>query len=87
MTNLVFQSSNGRNITTSLTVAPVFGKEHFHVLRDIDNLSCSDEFRKSNFEVMFKIRQLPCGGSRKERYFEMTKDGFLSGRFDINAAI
>ena len=35
--------------TTSLDVAEKFGKQHFHVLRDIKNLECSDEFRQSNF--------------------------------------
>ena len=76
MAELVFQSSNGNDVTTSLLVARVFGKEHKHVLRDIDELSCSDDFRASNFGLSFIIRNLPNGGSKKERYYEMTKDGF-----------
>ena len=35
----------------SRTVAEIFGKEHFNVLRDIENLDCSPEFRELNFEV------------------------------------
>ena len=37
--------------TTSRKVAEVFGKRHDNVLRDIENLGCSDNFRKLNFEV------------------------------------
>ena len=36
--------------TTSLAVATVFGKRHDHVLRDIRNLECSEEFRRLNFK-------------------------------------
>lgn len=42
--NLVIQSDRGGDVTTSLLVAEVFGKEHKHVLRDIDELSCSEDF-------------------------------------------
>ncbi len=38
-----------RNVkTNSLFVAKFFGKEHNHVLRDIENLECSEEFKLSN---------------------------------------
>ena len=76
MANLVFKDSNGNDVTTSLIVAQVFGKEHKHVLRDIDELSCSDNFRESNFGLSFITRDLPNGGHKLERYYEMTKDGF-----------
>ncbi len=75
-TSLVIQNDKGGNVTTSLIVAEVFGKEHKHVLRDIDELSCSEYFRKSNFGLMLRVRELPNGGSKRERYYEMTKDGF-----------
>lgn len=39
MAELVIQSSNGNDVTTSLIVAQVFGKEHKNVLRDIESLS------------------------------------------------
>ena len=76
MNELVIQNSKGNDVTTSLIVAQVFGKEHNKVCRDIDNLSCSKEFRIANFGVMFITRDLPNRGSRQERYYEMTKDGF-----------
>ena len=76
MENLVIQNSNGNDITTSLIVAQVFGKEHNKVVRDIENLSCSESFRSANFGVSFTIRDLPNGGHKQERYYEMTKDGF-----------
>lgn len=38
MENLVFQNSNGNDVTTSLLVAEVFGKEHSKVVRDIESL-------------------------------------------------
>ena len=37
------------NVVTSLDIAETFEKEHFHVLRDIEKLECSEEFRQSNF--------------------------------------
>lgn len=49
MSDLVFQNSNGNDVTTSLLVAEVFGKNHKDVLRDIERLSCSEDFRVRNF--------------------------------------
>lgn len=63
-------------VTTSMNVAEVFGKQHSHVLRDIKELDCSEEFRKSNFGLSFNVRELPKGGSKKEPYYTMTRDGF-----------
>ena len=74
--NLVFKNESGVAVTTSYLVAEIFGKNHAHVLRDIDNLGCSEEFHKSNFGFMFSIRELPNGGNREERHCLMTKDGF-----------
>ena len=76
MPTLVYENEKGVDVTTSLIVAQVFGKEHKHVLRDIDSLSCSEIFRQSNFGLSFKNRELPNGGSKQERYYTMTKDGF-----------
>lgn len=50
MAELVFQNRNGNDVTTSLIVAQVFGKEHKNVVRDIENLSCSETFNQLNFE-------------------------------------
>lgn len=73
MTELVKINSAGKDVTTSLIVAQVFGKEHKNVLRDIENLSCSDTFRRLNFEHTPYVH--PQNGQTYKMY-EMTKDGF-----------
>ena len=75
-TDIVYRNENGIAVTTSYLVAETFGKNHAHVLRDIDGLCCSEDFHKSNFGFMFSIRELPNGGSRNERYCVITRDGF-----------
>ena len=75
-TDIVYRNESGVAVTTSYLVSETFGKNHANVLRDIDNLHCSEGFHKFNFEFMFSIRELPNGGSREERYCVMTKDGF-----------
>ncbi len=76
MENLVIQSSQGQDVTTSLIVAEVFGKRKADVLRDIRNLHCSPEFKERNFALMVSINELPQGGAQKSEYYQMTKDGF-----------
>lgn len=71
-----FNSSNARSVTTSLIVAEVFEKRHVDVLRDIRNLSCSDDFREANFALLVEMKRLPQGGASKAEWYEMTKDGF-----------
>lgn len=57
-TTLVIQNDRGGNVTTSLIVAEVFGKEHKNVLRDIETLSCSNDFNRLNFErITYKEAQ------------------------------
>lgn len=73
MKDLVIRSQQGRDVTTSLIVAEVFGKRHDNVLRDIGNLSCSDSFRLLNFEETPYTN--PQNGQTYKMY-EMTKDGF-----------
>ncbi|MDZ4504701.1 Rha family transcriptional regulator [Bacillus cereus] len=50
MSNIVFIENN-EVVTDSLNVAGVFGKEHSKVIRAIESMQCSDEFRKANFGV------------------------------------
>lgn len=73
MQELVIQSNKGNDVTTSLLVAEVFGKEHRSVLRDIENLSCSESFRVHNFVQTPYVH--PQNG-QTYHYFEITKDGF-----------
>lgn len=73
MNALVIKNQSGNDITTSLIVAEVFGKRHDHVLRDIENLSCSESFRVANFgETPYVHEQ----NGQTYRMYEMTKDGF-----------
>jgi|WetSurMetagenome_2_1015567.scaffolds.fasta_scaffold317258_1 anti-repressor protein len=76
MNELVFRGANDQALTNSLLVAEKFGKEHKNVIRDIKELSCSQNFRELNFELSFTIRQLPNGGHKQEPMYIMTKDGF-----------
>ena len=64
---------NGHRVTTSLKVAEVFGKEHSKVVRDIESISCSDNFRVANFgEATFENSKT----GQFHKYYSMTKDGF-----------
>lgn len=70
---LVYENEKGVDITTSLIVAQVFGKEHNKVCRDIENLSCSMQFRVANFGETPYVH--PQNGQTYKMY-TMTKDGF-----------
>ena len=60
-------------VCDSLQIAEMFGKRHDHVIRDIENLDCSTEFRAPNFgETYYKDLQ----NKRQKKYF-ITKDGFV----------
>lgn len=59
-------------MTTSLDVAETFGKDHRHVMRDVRELGCSDEFRVSNFGHTVYIDKQ----GRKQPMIWMTRDGF-----------
>lgn len=76
MDALVLSNKNGQDVTTSLIVAEIFGKNHQHVLRDIRELHCSEDFHKSNFGLLVEMKKLPQGGASKAEYYEITKDGF-----------
>lgn len=75
LTTLV-QAVNNQPMTDSRTVARVFGKKHFHVLRDIERLivEAGFDFAKSNFDVCYEISVLQNG--KRLKYYRMTKDGF-----------
>lgn len=45
----IFADTKDRALVDSRFVAAEFGKQHQHVLRDIENLDCSPEFNQSNF--------------------------------------
>ena len=60
-------------MVSSLTVAEVFEKRHNNVLRDIENLDCSADFRNVNFNVS---KYKPVGQKRSYKCYNMAKDGF-----------
>ena len=60
-------------VVSSRDVATIFKREHFHVLRTIQNLDCSDEFRASNFGLSsYTTKQ-----NKSQPEYLMTKDGFV----------
>lgn len=67
---------DGEIFATSESIAQDFDKRHGDVLRAIDGLSCSDDFRERNFALTLEMRRLGAV-DRSFRSFEMTKDGFV----------
>lgn len=66
------KTKNGTVFVSSKVIADKFGKIHRDVLRAIENLDCSDDFRVRNFAqssyVSAQNKTLLC--------FDVTKDGF-----------
>ena len=70
----IFKSSNVELKMSSREIAELTGKQHKHVLRDIDVLNKSyDNLHLPKVGLMLSTRELPNGGSRKERYYLLTK--------------
>ena len=64
---------NNTAFCSSLQVAEAFGKRHDHVIRDIQNLDCSEDFRLLNFgESSYRNEQ-----NKKQPMYLMTRDGFM----------
>ncbi|MFR0874643.1 MAG: Rha family transcriptional regulator [Bilophila wadsworthia] len=72
----MIQTESGIPTTTSLVIAQVFDKEHKNVLRDIQNLECSPQFRQPNFELYEYSKDLDIG-VRKYPAYRLTRDGFV----------
>lgn len=69
----IVSERKGVPVTTSRKIAKVFGKEHYNVLRDIENLNCSESFNAINFELVnYKDKK----GEKRPEYI-ITKDGFV----------
>lgn len=66
-------SVNDEARTDSLTLAEVFGKQHKHVIRDIEALQVSEKFNGSNFGP---DEYLDSKGEKRTCY-TMTKNGFM----------
>lgn len=63
---------NDQLITDSRNVAAVFGKQHGHILRDIQNIQKD----VSNFGEMFFESTMPDSYGRQQRVYLMNRDGF-----------
>ena len=64
--------SKGAAFCSSRQVAETFGKRHANVLRDVQDLDCSDNFRELNFEFSSYASEQ----KKKLPLVYMTKDGF-----------
>ena len=69
--NLVW-AVEGSNVTTSKVIADVFGKAHRTVLRSINTLECSKEFRERNFVPSYYTSVQ----NKKMKCYTITRDGF-----------
>ncbi|HEY4696466.1 MAG TPA: Rha family transcriptional regulator [Gallionella sp.] len=63
---------HGKATTTSLIVAKSFGKQHYNVIRTIQNLECSPEFSALNFEL---AGYTDAQGKKRPMYI-ITRKGF-----------
>ena len=64
---------NNTAFCSSLQVAHEFDRRHDNVIRDIQNLDCSDNFRLLNFEEStYRNEQ-----NKKQPMFLLTRDGFM----------
>jgi len=62
---------DGHAYVTSNELTKIFGKRHSDILRDIENLECSDEFKERNFALSnYKA------GKRHYKNHHITRDGF-----------
>lgn len=74
---IIVTNTHAEPTTTSLNVAEVFDKKHFHVLRDIENLkkemnpNLDASFKEMFFETVYLDKY-----GRKKKCYEMTRDGF-----------
>lgn len=68
----IYGDANGVVRVDSLAVAKAFDKDHRNVLRDIDKLECSEEFRALNYEPTTYLSSQ----GHKKRCYNMTRDGF-----------
>ena len=68
----IVKSNDGKLSTTSKIICDAFGKVHRNVIRDIELLECSEEFRALNFEQSFYTSPQ----NKKIKCYNITRDGF-----------
>jgi len=73
-----FVSLNDTTLTTDTRrVARHFHKRHADVLRAVEALDCSEDYRERNFALTMADVAGPKGAVRQEPTYRMTKDGFV----------
>ena len=79
MTNVVYIKQN-RVLTNSKELAAAFGKQHKNVLQKIEARMAehSENFRQLNFQPTQVEFVMPTGGTRLDKVYELTKDGFMA---------
>ena len=61
-------------ITTSKIISEIFEKDHNHIMRDIKNLECTENFRKANFG----LSSYTCDTNIKPyKMYNITRDGAM----------
>lgn len=70
--NLIHQSGD-RLFVTSLEISNHFAKQHKDVLKAVDNLECSQEFRRRNFAPSSYNNSQ----NKAQPMYEITRDGFV----------
>ena len=68
----LLEASEDKLFASSLDVAYHFKKQHKNVLRDIEAVECSDEFRRLNFEPSSYLNSQ----NKSMPMFKLTRDGF-----------
>lgn len=72
MNNLVQISNNNQLTTTSLKIAEIFGRQHKHILENIQSLEIPDDFSQPNF----RPRKYKDSRGKIQPCYEITRDGF-----------
>lgn len=69
---------DGHPVATSRTVAEFFGRKHRNIVRKIESLDCSEDYRLLNFEQTVYDRPNPSGGAPiPTKEYLISKDGFV----------
>ena len=68
----LLEAADDKVLVSSLDVAYHFDKQHKNVLRDIETLECSSEFRRLNFEPSSYYNSQ----NKTQPMFKLTRDGF-----------
>lgn len=67
--------NDNQPVTTSRKIAKLFGKRHSDVVRAINELDCSDDFRERSYALSQYDQKMPTGGNKSVNEFLITKDG------------